>query len=243
MDAQTIEKGFERIWKLFEETDRKFQETDRKFQETDRKFQENERKSEREFQELRLSMREMSQETDRKFQETDQRLKELSETVKETSLEVKQMSKKVERVSEELGHLGNRLGEFVEYLIKPALVKLFQTRGIEVHRTYRDIEVNNPTLNMAMQIDLLIVNILICILVEVKSHLSVDDVNEHLERMEKFKSLFPEYQKHQVMGAVAGMVMAEEVARYAYRKGFFVIGQKGETAVILNDDKFKPMIW
>jgi hypothetical protein len=163
--------------------------------------------------------------------------------VEQTSLEVERMSKKVDRISEELGHLGNRLGEFVEYLIKPALVKLFQTRGIEVHSVHRDIEVNNPTLNMAMQIDLLIVNTLICILVEVKSHLSVDDVNEHLERMEKFKSLLPEYRNHQVMGAVAGMVMADDIARYAYRKGFFVIGQKGETAVILNDEKFKPMIW
>lgn len=236
MDMQVIEKGFERVWKLFEETDRKFKETDRK-------FQENERKSEQEFQNLRLTMQEMSKETDRRFQETDHKLQKLSDRVEATSQEVARMSKKVDRVSEDLGRLGNRLGEFVEYLIKPALVKLFQARGIEVHSVHRDIEANNPTLNLAMQVDLLVVNALICILVEVKSHLSVDDVNEHLERMEKFKPLFSEYQNHQIMGTVAGMVMADDVAKYAYRKGFFVIGQKGETAVILNDVKFNPAVW
>ena len=243
MDAQIIKKGFERVWKLFEETDRKFQETDRKFQENERKSQENERKSEQEFQKLRLMMQEMSKETDRRFQETDHLIKELSKRVDLTSQEVAKMSQEVKRVSDELGHLGNRLGEFVEYLIKPALVKLFQARNIEVHKVHRDIEANNPTLNLAMQIDLLVVNSLICILVEVKSHLSIDDVNEHLERMEKFKPLFPEYKNRQVMGAVYGMVVPDNVAKYAYKKGFFVIGQKGETAVILNDEKFKAVVW
>jgi len=41
------------------------------------------------------------------------------------------------------------------------------------------------------------------------------------------------------MGAVAGMVIADEVTS----KGFFVIGQRGEDAVILNDDQFKPTVW
>jgi hypothetical protein len=176
------------------------------------------------------------EETDRKFQETDRKFQELSETVSITSREVK-------RVSEELGHLGNRLGEFVEYLIKPAVVKLFQTRGIEVHKVVRDIEANNPKLGLATQIDLLVINSEVCVLIEVKSHLSVDDINEHIERIGKFKPLFPEYKNSQVMGAIAGMVMPDDVARYGYKKGFFVIGQKGETAVILNDEKFKPKIW
>jgi hypothetical protein len=267
MDTQTIEKGFERIWKLFEETDRKFQETDRKFQETDRQFKETDRKfqetdrqfketdrkfqetdrkfdkTEQEFQELRLMMREMSQETDRKFQETDRQIQELSKRIDATSQEVRLTSQQVKRTSDELGRLGNRLGEFVEYLIKPAVVKLFQERGIEVHKVARDIKANNPKLGLATQIDLLVINTDTCILIEIKSHLSVDDINEHVERMEKFKPLFPEYKNSRVLGAVSGMVMSDEVARYGYKKGFFVIGQKGETAVILNDDKFKPTVW
>jgi len=147
------------------------------------------------------------------------------------------------QLNKKIGDLGNRLGEFVEGLIKPSVVRLFQSRGIDVHAVMRDIEMNNPQLNLAMQIDLLVVNNGSCVLVEVKSNLSIDDVNEHLERMEKFKTLFPVYKDYKVFGAVAGMVLAENVSRYAYKKGFFVIAQQGELAVILNDDKFQPVAW
>ena len=172
-------------------------------------------------------------ENERRFQETERFLKEQAQ---ETNRQIKEVNKK-------LGELGNRLGEFVEGLIKPSVVKLFQERGIAVHVVTRDVEANNPELGLAMQIDLFVSNRDSCVLIEVKSNLSVDDVNEHFERMGKFKILFPVYSDKQVYGAVAGMVMSEEVARYAYRQGFFVIAQKGEVAVILNDLKFKPKAW
>jgi hypothetical protein len=79
--------------------------------------------------------------------------------------------------------------------------------------------------------------------VEVKSKLSVDDVNEHLERMEKFKSLFPEYADKKAHGAVAAMIIPEQVAKYAYHQGFFVLAQQGETVAILNDLNFRPLAW
>jgi hypothetical protein len=212
----------EEVWALFKETDRmikaRAEENDRRAQETDRRAQENDRRAQendREFQEMKQTMKAMSQETDRQFRE---------------------MAKKI-------GELGSRLGDFVEGLIKPSVVKLFQERGIEVHVVTRDVEANNPALGLAMQIDLLAMNNDCCVLVEVKSHLKINDVNEHLERMEKFRPLFPAFATAKVYGAVASMVIADEVAKYAYRQGFFVIGQKGEYAVILNDEQFKPRGW
>jgi hypothetical protein len=187
----------------------------RLFRETDRQQKEN-----------ALQIREMSRETDRQ-------IKEMS---KETNRQIKAVNKKI-------GELGNRLGEFVEEMIKPSVVRLFQERGIDIHSVMRNVETNNPQLNLAMQIDLLVVNNGSCVLVEVKSNLSQDDIEEHLERMEKFKTLFPIYKDYKVLGAVAGMVIPENIARYAYKKGFFVIAQKGDSAVILNDNKFQPTTW
>jgi hypothetical protein len=168
-------------------------------------------------------------ETDRKFQETDQR-------IKETDRQIKAMSKKI-------GELGNRLGEFVEAFVEPSIVRLFQERGVDITAVMRDVKAKNPKLNLAMEIDLFAINGDSCVLVEVKSNLSIDDVNEHLERMEKFKTLFPVYKDYKVLGAITGMVIPENVAKYAYKKGFFVIAQKGDSAVILNDNKFQPSIW
>jgi len=46
-----------------------------------------------------------------------------------------------------------------------------------------------------------------------------------------------------VIGAVAGIIIEENVGRFAYRRGLFVIGQSGDAVEILNDTKFSPRIW
>lgn len=95
----------------------------------------------------------------------------------------------------------------------------------------------------AVEIDLLVVNDGEMIAVECKSSLSIDDVNEHLERLGRVKKLFPHYREMKVMGAVAAMVIPDNVGKYAYKKGFFVLCQSGDTMVIRNDDKFEPKVW
>jgi len=205
----------EEVWRLFRETDLKFQETDRQFKEGERRLQETER-----------LMKEQSRELDRRFKETERLMKERSR-----------------ELDRRIGELGGRLGDFVEGLIKPSVARLFQERGIPIHKTYSDVSANNPELALATQIDLFVINNNACALIEVKSKLSVDDVNDHLERMEKFKPLFPEYADKKAFGVVAAMVIPEDVARYAYRKGFFIIAQKGETAEMLNDAQFEPRAW
>jgi hypothetical protein len=81
------------------------------------------------------------------------------------------------------------------------------------------------------------------VLIEVKSKLSQGDVDEHLERLGKFKRLLPRYQDVRAMGAVAAMVVPPEVARYAYRQGLFVLAQSGDDMAILNDADFRPKTW
>jgi len=58
-----------------------------------------------------------------------------------------------------------------------------------------------------------------------------------------FKGFFPEYQDRKVIGAVGALVIEEQADKYAYKKGLFIIVERGENVVILNDEKFKPQIW
>jgi len=187
-------------------------------------------------------------ETDRIIKENAQaaekRSQELNRMFKESAQEAEKRSQRLEKeLNKRIGELGDRLGDFAEGFVRPAVVKLFKERGIEVHKVLRKIEANNPQLNLATEIDLLVINGDSCVLVEVKSNVSIDDVNDHLERMDKFKPLFPEYADKKAFGAMAGMVISDNVAKYAYRKGFFVIAQRGDLAVILNDSKFQPATW
>ena len=168
--------------------------------------------------------KEQSQESDRRFRETERLIKEQNK-----------------RVDEQLGKLGNRLGEFVEWQVRPAAVRLFQERGIDVTELSSDLSVQRR--DEGLEIDLLVVNGSEAIAIEVKSKLTQADVDEHLERLDKFKRLLPRYQSLKILGAVAAMVTPKEVASYAYRQGLFVIAQSGDNLVILNDPKFKPKAW
>ncbi|MDT9200919.1 hypothetical protein [Limnospira sp. PMC 1042.18] len=211
------------------------QETERRFRETDRRFREQSEESDRRFEETRQLLQRQSEESDRRFEETKQLLQRQSE---ETERIIKQQN---EKLNQELGKLGNRLGEFVEWQVRPAVVQLFQRRGIAVNEFHPNISVKR--FGEAIEIDLLVVNTDQAILVEVKSKLTQTDIDEHLERLEKFKRLMPAYRDFHAMGAVAGMVVPEEVASYGYRRGLFVLAQSGDSVVILNDDKFRPRQW
>ena len=164
------------------------------------------------------------QETERRFQETERLIKEQNR-----------------QLNEQLGKLGNRLGEFVEWQIRPAAVRLFQERGIDVHEFYPEVSVQRP--EGGLEIDLLVVNNTEAVLIEVKSKLTQKDVDDHLERLGKFKQFMPRYRDVKALGAVGGMVVPDEVVRYAYRRGLFVLAQSGESVVILNDSQFKPQVW
>ena len=190
------------------------------FQESDRKFQQLFQETDRKFQD-----------TDRKFQDTDRKFQETERVLRE----------KLDRVTNAIGRLGNRLGDFIEDAVRPAAVRLFRERGIEVHEVHQQVSAARG--GEGIEVDLLVVNDQDAIAIECKSLLSVDDVNEHRERLAKLKRLLPAYASKRMLGAVAAMVIPDEVATYAMRQGFFVIGQSGEQLVIRNDPSFQPKGW
>lgn len=238
----------EDIWELFRETDRRFQETDERFKEVIEQFKENDRKFEERFKETDKEFKELSrkfEETDEEFKEIARRFKETDERFKETDEKFKETQRLIERLSrkwdEQWGRFGNRLGEFVESMVAPAALRLFQERNIKVDQLYRELEGRHQGVHL--EVDLLVANTEEVVVIEVKSKLSVEDVNDHLERLEKFRRVFHNFAQARVLGAVAAMVMSEEIAKYAYRRGLFVIAQSGNTVHIFNDEQFVPKVW
>ncbi len=234
MDPATVQeiKGFfQEIRELYRETDRKFQETREAIREqsreTDRRMQETDRRMQEADQQMKESVREF-RELDRKMRENSEReFQELRQTIKETSKKV--------------GALSNRLGEFVEEMVRPGVESLFQERGIDVHSQIGPMKASDAA--GGIQVDLAVRNTTEMVLIECKSKLSEDHVNEHLERLSKFKKYFPEYADKKLMGAVAAMVIPESVGRYACKHGLFVLAQSGEVMTILNDEKFEPKVF
>ena len=91
----------------------------------------------------------MFQETDKKFQATEKQFQETDKKIQETDRIIKNLSK-------QLGELGNRLGEFVEHMVAPAVVRLFQEQGLEVHECSSNV--TSKRNGEALEIDLLVIN-------------------------------------------------------------------------------------
>lgn len=184
-------------------------------------------------------------EADRRAAEADRVMAEFkAEAALLTAEREKSMAKlerTVERTSKAVDALTTRWGRFVEGLVEPAVLRLFQGRGIDVKEVYQRAQTKRQ--GVAMEIDILVVDDTELVLVECKSRLSKDDVDEFIEKLHRFKISFPHYQSYQVYGAVAGIEINEGIDRYAYRQGLFVIKPSGESVAIINDENFQPLAY
>lgn len=197
----------------------------------------------RALMQLQQQVKEAQLETSRQMQETDRRMQETDRQMQETDRRMQETDKLVKQVGKQIGELGGRLGEFVEEMVKPAAVKLFQARGLDVHQVAKHLVAYNDDGQFVSEIDLLVVNQDTAIAIECKSKLSLDDVKEHLDRLAQFKQDFPQYAPYRLLGAVAAIVIPDEVGRYAYQKGLFVMAQSGDAVCIKNDANFSPKTW
>jgi len=157
----------------------------------------------------------------------------------------KEFDKKLIETDKRIGNLAGTWGKFVAEMVKPKIVELFKEKGIQIETTIQSVE-GFKNGQKFYEIDLLLINTNVAVVVEIKSSLSVEDINEHLERIEKIRKIAPkriDLSGVTIYGAVAGMIVEGEADKYAYKKGLFVLRQKGNIVEIVNDFKFKPKEW
>ncbi len=219
-DSLTIQD----IYQLFQASQA---EADRRFAEADRRAAERAAELDRLFAELAEDSKRRTAEADRRAAEAEKRLILVEEIAANTNKAVNSLT--------------SRWGQFVENLVKPAAVRIFQERGITVTQTLRRMEIKRS--GVAMEIDILAIDGDVAVAIEVKSNLSKDDVDYFLEKLARFKEAFPRFADVTLNGAVAGIEIDEGVDRYAYRRGLFVIRQSGEVVEIANDKNFRPKVW
>jgi hypothetical protein len=179
-----------------------------------------------------------SKETERKFQETERLLKERSE---ETDRKMREVFARFDNLSRRFDDSGDRLGEFFEEMVLPALEDLFRARGLDVSEVYRRVTSHRG--GERIEIALLVTDSDVAVALKCRSHLTREEVERHVERMNKFKRLLPKYADMQIHGAVAGMVVDEEAVEAAQAAGLWVLAQSGETAALKNDPGFAPRVW
>jgi hypothetical protein len=184
-------------------------------------------------------------EADRRFAEADRRAAEANRLAAEQAAEADRRLQQLEKVaantSREVAGLTTRWGQFVENLVEPAVVRLFQARGIQVKETAQR-KISNR-LEAPMEIDIWAVDGDVAVAIEVKSRLSRGDVDGFLDTLSPFRLAFPHYGDYRIYGAVAAIEIDRGVDRYAYQRGLWVIKQTGDTVTLANDADFQPRSW
>ncbi|MDR2247858.1 MAG: hypothetical protein LBE17_14505 [Treponema sp.] len=182
------------------------------------------------IQETGRQLREMGAETDRRMKETDRRIKETERQMKETDRKI--------------GKLGNRLGDVIEHIMSPKLHEKFERLGFSFNRSSRNHELKDRNKNRLAEVDILLENGEQVMAVEVKTHLTTEDVRDHIKRMETLRRVADEHNDtRKYLGAVAGAIVDQEVLAYALKNGFYVITPSGETVDIAAPDRRSLRIW
>jgi hypothetical protein len=174
------------------------------------------------FEKVWATIQELSEKADRRQAETDKQIKELSKNI---------------------GGINNSFGKWAEEMVSTKLWEKFQTLGYTfTHGGPHKFWEGERTV---CQVDMLLENGDYVMPVEIKSVLTEEDVDEHLERIEKVREqLDKRGDRRKLVGAVAGMASAEEVRRCAQKKGLYVLVQSGDMVTVAEiPEGFRPREW
>ena len=184
-----------------------------------------------------MENREQMKETDRKMKETDLKMEETDRMFKETARSLKE----TERI---IGKLGSRFGEMVEHLVVPNIMNKFNALNFNFNRVSENHKITDGNGRTIAEVDILLENGDTVMAVEVKSKPNQNDVKEHVKRLEVLrKTANKNIGQRKYRGAIAGAIVNESVRSYAYKTGFYVIEQSGDTVKIDIPEDFVPREW
>jgi DNA repair exonuclease SbcCD ATPase subunit len=236
--AREAAKGltFEDVWAALLKTDERIEEMSKRADERSKRADER-------IAEMSKRADERSKRADERIEKMSKRVDETSEVVAKTSKEVDKTSKEVAKLTKNLGGIGNSLGKMTEAMFSSELWKKFSVHGFKFTQG-SSIKFSAGSQVLA-EVDFFMENGDYAMPVEIKTELSVEDVDEHLKRMDKIRRYMDGRQdKRKLVGAVAGAIVAPNVVKYAQRQGFFVLVQTGDSIAIARAPKgFAPKEW
>ncbi|GHU34763.1 hypothetical protein FACS1894172_15510 [Spirochaetia bacterium] len=252
MAESQVGLSFEQVWAMFEKSHdemvERHVEFDQQLKESKAEFDQRMKESKAEFD---RGMRESKAEHDRMMAETDRRMEERSaetdrrieERSAETAREIKEMNRELNRA---IGKLGNRFGDLVEHLVSPNLVKKFNELGYVFTKAGpRVVYKDAVTKKTITEVDVLLENGDYVLAVEVKAAPDIEDVRDHIKRMEALRGYANEHHDKRVyLGAVAGGIISEDMKHFIFKSGFYAIEQSGDTMQIsIAPAPWKPKAW
>jgi len=165
----------------------------------------------------------MFRETDRQFKETDKRL-----------------DKRFEELGKEIGGLGRKFGWFTEGMAFPSMERILTEKF--------EMEYISPRVRKRMNDEEMELDVFAyanekkneAIIVEVKSRLKEEHIDEMLNTLNRFKHFFPEHKDKALYGIIAAVDVSEQMKQKVYQLGLYLAMIRNDTFVIEVPEEFKP---
>ena len=180
-------------------------------------------------------------EQERKAREREEKAREREEKAREREEKARKKDNKEWR--NRMRKLEGNWGFFVESLVRPGLIELFAKHDIFLRNTISNL-IEYKDKQKYYEIDLFSIDTNFVMATEVKTTLKVQDVKNHLTRMQKIIDRPPhgfDLKGMVLLGAVAGITIHEEADIFAQKNGLFVLKQKGNILDIVSPPKQKKL--
>lgn len=166
--------------------------------------------------------------------------KEQAERTKELDRRFKEAEKLISRVGKQIGDLGNKFGSFTEGMALPSFQKILYQQFGATHVSPRaKARLNGHTL----EIDILGYSNgkrNTAVVVEIKSHLKKEDVDQLLRILDDFPQFYPAHKDKALYGILVGVNAPESIRNLAKKKGLYVGQISDETFDLLVPETFDP---
>ncbi|MBO2526309.1 MAG: hypothetical protein CW341_11555 [Bacteroidetes bacterium] len=162
--------------------------------------------------------------TSLKMHENERLIKELRENGKEIDRRMEESDRKLkERMNELNSQFISQSGHIIEGLMEPSAMKMFQDKGYDIDRCWKNFSKYDKSMGKKLEVDLLLLDDEVAIIVEVKINCTRRHIDHFIKQMAYFKKVCPEYADKEIMLAIAAVNYDRSAAEYAHKQGLFVI--------------------
>jgi|SRR5262245_45058744 len=167
----------------------------------------------------------------------DQEFKELIVSITKSQAET---DRQIKQVNQQLGKLGNKFGSFAEGMALPSMEKILRDRfkmNVVLPRATsslngRMIEIDVMAYDNGSLNELYIV--------EVKSHLSREGIDQILKTIEEFPKFFPLYSDRTIYGIIAAVDIPLNLRAEVVKEGLYLARIHDGTFELLTPKNFQP---
>ncbi len=171
-------------------------------------------------------IRESQAKTDRQIAKTDRQIAETDQQIKE--------------LGKQLGGLGQKFGGFTEGMAFPSMQKILRKRfGMDVV-SVRNISRKN---GRSLEIDVLAYanrEVNEVYVVEVKSHLREDGLQQMLRILREFHEFYPGHEDKKVYGILAAVDVPDDLRERVLNQGIYLASIHDDTFEIRVPETFQP---